>query len=479
MKNVFVYLTILAFVTSSCGKVTDLQPQSNIASSNFWKTGRQAEMGITGVYQSFYLGGTNAPLYIKYLYWGEARADIYDPKNVGQDASIYNITLNRITPAAGYVASWAEPYTAINRANNVLKFVPQIEDVTLTPARKNEIIGEALFLRALNYYYIVRAFGDVPLVTDPSVSLEQDFKTPRIAKAIVLDTIVANLLQAEKILPVSYSSNAQTRGRATIGAAKALLTSVYLWRKEYQKCADKAKEVIDMVTLYQLEPNYATIFLDNSKESIFEIQFDNATQNNNRFQEFYLPPRFGVQLLAPAEKLYKDAVNGFAINDKRKPVTIGVTTTPLFNRANIAYVNKYGGTFGAAGTTSISDANQILLRLADVILMRAEALNELNSNKTEVIALLNRIRDRAFGAGVKPVLATAIQDDLRKMILQERYLEFAFEGQRWFDLVRTEQVGNVLGGQFPELLDPRKWLFPISESIINANPNIVQNPGWQ
>jgi hypothetical protein len=111
--------------------------------------------------------------------------------------------------------------------------------------------------------------------------------------------------------------------------------------------------------------------------------------------------------------------------------------------------------------------------------MRAEALNELNINKTEVIALVNRIRDRAFGAGINVVPNNSTQDELRKIIWQERYLELAFEGQRWFDLVRTEQVDDVLGVQFPELLDPKKWMFPILESIINANPNIVQNPGWQ
>ncbi len=478
MKNTIIYLILLALVTASCN-VTDLQPESNIASSNFWKTGRHAEMGITGVYQSFYLGGTNAPLYIRYLYWGEARADIYNTNNVGQDAGTYNIPLNRITTNSGYVASWAEAYTAINRANNVLKFVPLIEDVSFNPKRKNEIIGEALFLRALNYYYIVRAFGDVPLVTEPSLSLDQDFKTPRTSQAVVLDTIVANLLTAEKILPLSYSSEAQTRGRATQGAAKALLTSVYLWRKEYQKCADKAKEVLDLKALYQLEPDYAAVFTDNSRESIFEIQFDNETQNNNRFQTFFLPARIGVQLLAPAEKLYRDPINGFAPNDKRKNVTIAITTTPNFNRAGVAYVNKYPGTFGAIGTPSFSDDNQILLRLADVILMRAEALNELNSNQTEVVALVNQIRDRAFGAGVNPVAATATQEELRKIIMQERYLELAFEGHRWFDLVRTEQVDEVLGTQFPELLNPQRWVFPILESIINANPNIVQNPGWE
>lgn len=478
MKTILFSLIFIACTCISCN-VTNLEPESNIASSNFWKNGRHAEMGITGVYQSFYLGATNAPLYLRYLYWGEARADVYNPNNVGQDAGVYSIPINRITPSSGYVASWAEAYTAINRANNVLKFVPQIEDVLLTNARKNEILGEALFLRALNYYYIVRAFGDVPLVTEPSVSLEQDFKTPRIARSVVLDTIVANLLTAEKILPGSYNSSPQTRGRATIGAAKALLTSIYLWRKEYQKCADKAKEVIDMTTLYQLEPEYGTIFLDNSRESIFEIQFDNLTQNNNRYQEFFLPPRFGIQLLAPSEKLYRDAVNGFAANDKRRPATVAITTTPIFNRANIAYINKYAGVFGAAGTTSISDANQILLRLADVILMRAEALNELNTNKTEAIALVNRIRDRAFGTGIKLVAATTTQDELRKIILQERYLELAFEGHRWFDLVRTEQVDDVLGAQFPELLDSKRWLFPVLESSINANPNLVQNPGWQ
>ncbi len=478
MKNKSFYLILFAFVYASCN-VTVLEPESNIASNNFWKSGRHAEMGITGVYQAFYQGATNAPLYIRYLYWGEARADVYDTKNVTQDAGTFSIPLNRINSNSGYVASWAESYTAINRANNVLKFVPLIEDVMLTTARKNEILGEALFLRALNYFYIVRAYGDVPLITEPSVSLDQDFRTPRISKAIVLDTIVADLLRAEKILPVSYNTNPQTRGRATIGAAQALLTSVYLWRKDYQKCADKAKQVIETTSLYQLEPDYATVFLDNSRESIFEIQFDNTTQNNNRFQEFFLPPRFGIQLLAPAEKLTKDAVNGFAANDKRKNVTIGITRTPVFNRANIAYVNKYAGAFGPAGTTSISDANQILLRLADVILMRAEALNELNTNKPEVVALVNRIRDRAFGAGVKPALATSSQSDLRKIILQERYLELVFEGHRWFDLVRTEQVDDVMGAQFPELLDPRKWLFPISAAIINANPNIIQNPGWE
>ncbi len=233
---------------------------------------------------------------------------------------------------------------------------------------------------------------------------------------------------------------------------------------------------MDMTTIYQLEPDFATIFKENSRESIFEIQFSNETQDNNRFQVFFLPQRPGVYLLAPSAKLL-NPVSGFAANDKRRPVSIGVSTTPIFNRAGIPYVNKYTGTVTA--TNNISDANQILLRLADVLLMRAEALNELNTNKTEAIALVNQIRDRAFGDGVNPVAPTATQAELRDIILQERYVELAFEGHRWFDLVRTGQVDEVLGADFPELLDPEKWLFPIAESIINANPNITPNPGWQ
>ena len=254
-------------------------------------------------------------------------------------------------------------------------------------------------------------------------------------------------------------------------------TDLYLWQKKYQAAADAAQQVINSPAGYALVSgvNFGTIFYNkNTSESIWEIQFNNAylEGNNNNLVNQFLPLggtgyAGGNWTLKYSTKL----LNAYVPADVRGPVTVRNTGTPTgapFRDPNTQYVNKYQGTLGNQNALRFFDANQVIYRLADVILMRAEALNELGKT-ADAIPLLNQIRTRA-GLSVTTAVSQA---DVRLAIENERFLELAFEGKRYYDLKRTGRYAAVTGNTDPNWL---RW--PITATELAKNPNLVQNPGY-
>jgi tetratricopeptide (TPR) repeat protein len=468
MKRQLIYTTIIvaALTTvSSCKRVIDLTPDSAISAANALKNADAAQAAIIGCYD----GLQSMPR--TFLIWGEGRADVYGPSDLSVVEQLQLINGNVNSNNA--LCAWGDAYTTINRVNNVLKYVPNIPNF---PA-KESILGEAYFIRALLYFYLVRTFENVPLITEPYYSTSQDYFPKQAKAADVYAQVLADLLAAETRVPDTYAILIDTRGRATKGAVRAALADYYMWKKQYQQALDiTAKIIAGSPANYTLVPgaSYSTIFLNkNTTESIFELQFSNGTnENGNSLIGFFLPvgqtaPTAypgGNWLVAPSQKL-KDA---FETGDLRKNATYlntGSPSTP-WRDVNKDYGAKYQGTI--VGTQRFSDCNFILYRLADIILLRAEAYNELTQTGNAIIEL-NKIRTRA-GLGAT---AATTQDGVRVAIENERLKELAFEGKRYFDLLRSGRYATVTGNTNPDWV---RW--PIASNELLINTNLDQNHGY-
>lgn len=469
MKKYFFIIITLVLLFSSCSKVTDQSPISSISLNNAFKTAQDANAGVIACYDA--LQDMTRFLY----FWGDGRADLYattvytnlaDQQMIGGAVDAMNFS---------GLATWQPAYITINRANAVLKFVPGITDPAITNIRQR-LLAEAAFVRAISYYYIRRIFINVPLLTEPYTDVTQNMKVFQAHPDSVTALIERDLIFAESILTdAPYPTLEENKGRATKGAIHALMADFYLWKKDYVKAATYAASVETSSQAYSLVAGaqYINIFhTKNTSEGIFEIQYNQQDAGNNLYNEF-LPqsatnPVYpgGGWSFQPSNKL-KDSI---ASNDLRKNaiykvVLPGVVNNPPFrNDLNKPYINKHFGT--VVGTTRVGDNNYIVYRLADVILMRAEALNESGST-VDAITQLNRIITRA---GLTAFPVTSSQEETRAQIAKQRFIELAFEGKRYFDLVRRGTYGDETGRTHPRFL-----YYPIDQDEIIKNPNIKQN----
>jgi len=388
---------------------------------------------------------------------------------------------------------WAVLYQGIRRANVVIEKVPGIAmDGTL----RDRYIGEARFLRALFYFDLVRAWGDVPLVTSAASPLGSD----RAPSTEIYDLIVDDLLFAINALPEKTAYTGTDVGRATRGAAKSLLAKVYLFQGDPVNAEKYALEVINS-GLYDLMPDFANA---NSKagefgvESVFEIGalgFEGQDNGGNMYanvQGARGNPNRGWGFNRPSMNL----INAFEPNDPRKDKTVlnlgetidgvlieGDGTTPDVtedsngNTIEIECYNQKVWTPGNNVPTQF-DHNRRLIRYADVLLMAAEASNE-NGKTTQALLYVNMIRERARN-GNPAILLDLTETDktlLRDLILKERRIELALEGHRFWDLVRTGKAKSVLGPL--GFMENKHELLGIPQIEMDLTQNTwQQNQGW-
>lgn len=474
--SIAIITILLSAGLGGCKKYLDLKPQNSITRDNFFKTKDDAVASIIGCYDALQ-GCAN-----QFLNWGEYRADLVAAGSSNDVTYPYYQFMDKLKP----VSDWSQTYNMIGRANSVIEFVPRIPsyDDKFSEADSKKIIAEALFLRALGYFYLVRTFKEVPLVLQAPTNDNVDFFLPKSSADTVLNQIEADLSVAEASIPVNFDRNEDTRGRATLGAVHALQADVYLWRAKYQQAADAAQKVLDANSLYSLVPggDWFTIFSQkNTKESILEIQFDNSVSETNGLIS---------------------SVNNFTMNNVLKAYYDGATD--VMRSLNNTYIsgNSWWKYKGLTTTTNIlrptNDPNLILYRLPDVILMKAEALAHLGSfdQKTEAIQLIDMVRTRAGVSGYGLYLdGNAPYSLLVELILQERAMELAIEGKRWFDLVRVATndknpdflIDKVVKSRSvgertlikSRIIDTRSWYMPISQYELNRNPKLVQNPYYK
>lgn len=426
----------------SCN-VIDQEPLDAVSNEQLFTRPSDAEAAIIGVYRQL---TAMALYYVMY-------ADLPTKNTVGtalnrQFEQMNNLLVLDDNPH--FETIWNDHYLLINRANVVIARVPEIPGLDQT--KRDQVVAEARFLRAFTYFNLVRMFGSVPLITTPTTSPDiAALQVPRDPVDEVYTQIFEDLNFAKASLPESFSSTLASKGRATKAAAYALGTRIYLFRKEYAKVVSDA-DVVIASRGSELTVPYADLFLTkNSAESIFEINFDSQIQNT--LATNFLPASLGgtrVVLVNP------DIFNAYEEGDVRKDATFGFA-----NNAN--YVKKY-----SRGNTR--DDNVIVFRLAEVLLSKAEALAEISYPDQEAIDLLNEVRERAGLDDINPPDIGAFRTALYK----ERRLELAYEGHEWFDLVRTNRLGSVLG-----ITDPNKSIWPVPAAEILRNPNLKpQNPGY-
>lgn len=442
MKKI-VYITLILITALSCD-VLEVEPQNSIPAAEAFKTKKDIDKGILGAYASFqslsYYGRT-------YGIFSDLAADNLAHPLAATATEYAEVDNNNILPENGSIDGiWSVIYDGINVTNNVIAKVPSIEGMTDT--EKNAALGELHFIRALNHFNLLNYFGAIPIKVTPTQGVGE-LDVPRDPVQAVYSQIINDLLFASENL--STSGN---KIRASKYAAKALLARVYLYNKNYDQAATLATEVIQNGGHTLLE-NYAEVFeADQSSESIFEIYFSQTERN--RIAEYNFPTSLnGRREVEPSPDLLSVYENG----DERYEATISFAGTN-------AYAIKYDD-------LSLGADNFIVLRLSEMYLIRAEAeAHKASPNLAAIQNDINKIRNRA---NLSSISETAVPQLLSR-IEKERRVEFAFEGHRWFDLVRTGRAIAVL----PNVNNANQTLFPIPSDEIQTNndPGMTQNPGY-
>ncbi|MEO8198951.1 MAG: RagB/SusD family nutrient uptake outer membrane protein [Gemmatimonadota bacterium] len=442
----------LALALNGCNSLLDTNPIDEIPESEAIISASGARAALAGAYNSLQGGG--------YYY-----DDFYLLQDLSADNAIQadGATSNSYADADGNQlradnpavnAIWSSIYSGIHRTNVLLRDVPGVPD--LSAVDRDQILGEAHFLRGLHYFNLVRLFGGVPLRLAPATSVEEASVIARSTEAETYAQIIDDLQQSETLMT---STGVTTQG--TPGAAKALLAEVYLYQQDWSNALAKSDEVIGLG--YSLAPTFGDLFdtegID-TPEDIFKVLFTDV-----QYQLMYLwitcsGSEGGGCELAPSQDMIDAYADPFdAVNtDVRLTWSIMGTTAPD------AWGIKYPTTFGA------EDLH--VIRFAEVLLIKAEASAELNDLATAV-GLVNQIRTRA---GIDTlVLGTDIttQQEVLDQIDHQRRLELFAEGDRWMDLVRTGRVATVM-----PTVPAYQYLYPIPQSEIDVAPNLVQNPGY-
>jgi starch-binding outer membrane protein, SusD/RagB family len=497
---IIIFIALPATLFNSCTDFLEENPVDRYVVSNVYTDESGAVASVTSIYNSLY------SMYERLMYL-VIDLPVDDEKN-GQgmpNQYLQNLEYMRYTPNNTFIRDyWRNSYSAIFKANSALEQIPNIE---MDEALKTRLINEAKFLRALNFFNLVRAFGDVPLPLGTTV--DQTI-TARIPSAEVYAQIISDLNDA-KALPKSYTGS--DIGRATSGAASVLLGYVYVTMKNWGDAANELKAVVDNENSYgyglwdDLKDNYR-IATENGKECVFSVQFAESPSNGNGDMQL-AGPKYALQaeygLIAipgiqgcneadiPAEELYSQ----YDDEDQRKFIIFSKEfVSPLNGNTYYTQIPIFTKHWEEGETVSgNSDCNTYVLRYSDALLLYAEALNE-SGDPEAAYTHLQRVRNRAYKNDPKGILqGSKTQDNVRAWVRQERWQEFAHEGKRWFDLVRwgilkermIEHANNEfeLGGyesyKKKEIITNFKDamnLMPIPQEELDANLLLVQNPGW-
>lgn len=485
----FTLLVILIFTGISCEDQLDLQPISEETSGNAYDTASQIEGALVGAYESFQSS--------EYYVWDKLLFQDVRSDNCyagGDNPEIFQLDYLDIEPTHSRLFThWSNIYNAIAKANLVLERVNGIDDPLLTEERRDQIKGEAYFLRAFHYFTIVKMWGGVPLVLNTTTSTDPgSVNLPRSTVEEVYAQILSDLENAAGLLPETYGNDASVnKARATFGAAHALAAKVNAQKpnRDYQAVLNHIEAVENSSANYELI-DYNQLFSGNNynnAESILEVQYLGGNEGNFGPQ-LLLPPSISGDSWRKFVTPSVDLVNAFDSEGD----TVRKNASILFE--SVQWVDEF---WGNSQGTSIpfsykwknangfaSADNTYLLRYGDIVLLKAEALTEtgqLNDAVTEV----NKIRNRADLPDLIEAQSSS-QQILRETILKERRLELFQEGQRWDDLARynvlVSTMNNLIeidlrtGNPVNYNMTEAKILLPIPQQELDRNPALEQNP---
>lgn len=493
-KIIYTAFLIIPLLFSSCSDFLDKQPFEDPSAESVQDAASAIAM-VNAAYQPL-----QRPKLYNMRIWS---LDIMAGNSIvgagGGDDGIETIQLSNFSTGPDNFAAvdlWRGPNPGILYCNTVLESVP---NMNIDQNLKNRLIGEAKFLRAHYYFILVQLFGDVPMtlaLTKP----EDDLNQPRVSKnTIYNEVIIPDLKEAVSLLPRREEYGDADKGRASKGAAAGLLAKVYLTLKQYEQSIAMC-DLVEQLG-YVLNPDYSDNFggephHKNTPESLFEVQYYGLTkagfwddENQANWLSTYMGPRNsgwvggGYGWNQPTEEF----VSQYEEGDLRKDKTILYQGGPAFdgkqyesNMSTTGYnVRKFLVPLSVSPDYNTNSASIIVLRYADVLLIKAEALNELGSTNLAVEPLY-QVRKRA-GLDNRAELEGLSQVEMRDKIRHERRMELAFEGHRWFDMIRWDNGQYAL--DFLHSIGKtnaakKHLLLPIPQVEIDANPNLTQNPDY-
>lgn len=497
IKNILLSLCLLATGLQGCSGFLDVDIPDKLVKDDYWKTKDQVTAALTGVYTSLH---NNLNLFIR---WGDLRSEIY---NLGTkaEAKERQFVEQDIFPNNALV-DWGETYKGINWANSFLKNARSaIEyDQTLTLDEVRSMESEVYAIRALYYFYLVRAFKDVPIILEPYESDVQTVYYGASPESVVLDTIESDLQKALAYAPDDYSSPSERYGRITKNAVKAIWADVKLWKGDYQGCVSLCEQLDAVYKNKMVAPTmdaWFSIFSPgNSSESIFEYQYLEKGLVSPLYGLYDGPSAWFVANMIGYTESINTVYKGTGESSFSDTIrTLGSTVNISESASGIAsmntvfkYVGQTPGLMNGEARSGISQntVNFIFYRYREILLIKAEALAMLNdyTGATEAINTIRRatgideILDGDYGTG----------DDFMDKLLCERVAELAFEGKQWFSMVRmarrnlspdllVERIAKntpttvKLQTMRARLKDPESWFLPYLTSEVDNNPFLEQ-----
>ena len=487
----FSYIIAAALVTFTSCTSLDEDPQSSQVSDQFYKNESDAQSAIFAIYAGLVRGNDGQAMYNRGIQL--ATETTTDDFIAGPRAFNANVqALSRLAHDASndrMQSIWQDHYQLINYANIAIDRISAIPNSSISSDKREQFVNEAKFLRALAYFNLVRWFKYIPLQLHETSTLSaSSLNVFQASEDEVYDQIIQDLTDAEALPePADYASD--EAGRATAGSAKAILAKVYLTRQQWALAADKAQEIIES-GWYDLFDNYNDVFdaaTKNGKEHIFSIQFTGYTTGLNHMlalseATFEVPGVNGQHY--DAYNVNSDLFESFAANDKRLPVTfvtemVSPTNGQLYQLSE-PHLNKYYDQ-NSVGSQANSSRNIPVIRFSEVLLIYAEALNELDGPTSEAYAAIDRVRSRAGVTLLQDEAPSATQDEFREFVFEERRKELAYEYNRWFDLSRrgADYYVAKLHAAGKSAAAPRHIHLPIPQRELDLNPNLKQNPDWE
>jgi tetratricopeptide (TPR) repeat protein len=517
MKKLIYLTSLICFLAAGCKKDLDIVNPNAVTKQNFWKSAADAQQGVNSIYSTLHREGLSRWLYFMTM----IRSD--EGYSTSPNSAIINIyDAFNITDYNDYLVTsvYQDDYVGINRANQVLDNVPGIEmDATL----KQQLLGEAKFLRGFFYYNLATIYGNVPIMLHSPTP--QDFP-PTASQDSVFERAEADLADAAANLPVSY--NAGNAGRVTKGAAYALLGKAYMQQKKYAQAQAAFQWLVegDGKNLYSLVPDYRNNFIEtaeNNAESVFEWQ--NAVNPNDSHDDDAAPGsdnlNYGTSIppfFAPSPVGFTDGqarrwtvwefLQERTTDNKRDPRlaatylydstdeqgpnfslafgrtwnSLGLQTDPSIQHGNITEVcfRKQLDDATMNGEVFHSGNNYRYIRLADVLLLYAEALNA-QGQTGAAYKYVDEVRARAGLATLTVAKPGLSQTDFLLQLKHERITELSGEGHRFEDLARWGDLGTGLSSRdagFANFKKNRDEFMPIPQYDLDINPNLKQNPGY-
>lgn len=482
-----ILLLAVVMTISSCEKLVEIDaPIDSITSTEVFSTDEQATSAMAGVYSKMINNLSSGAILSEFssglvTMLGALSADELNSWTTTSGYSEYDVfNRNKILQSdSRSSAFWRSAYTTIYGSNAVIEGIQASVSSTLSEGVRKKLTAEAKFVRAFSYFYLVNFFGDVPLVL--TIDFNQTRNLSRAPVAEVYKQIVKDLLEAQADLPASNTNLAGEKVFPDTWSATALLARAYLYTKDYENAFKQSSGLIANASQFILETDLEKTFLKESREAIWQLKQESSTSKGNATEEgfVFIPSSFtGQPLFFNVDYfLSEELINTFEADDKRLINWVGVSST---NQSGTTMYFPYKYKTGSHNRVIDGAPTEyyVALRFAEQYLIRAEAAAEGAAPLTNAIDDLNLIRDRA---GLLPLPNTLAHSEVLEAIGKERRIELFTEwGHRWLDLKRTGHAVEVLS----QITIKQPWageyqlFYPIPPSELQANSNLIQNPGY-